>query len=459
MHRTHIYRPEDIQKALAAAEFRTKVVTTRDLDDDQTIRPRPRVVSTAKPFEPATFTGFDDFELDLTCLSTPPSPAPSSCHLPRSPSPQRSPSPPPGLEPLPLQHSLSRTRSFATQALTPLIKPSKKLSTPQLSSKTLPSGSRGSWPGIMRYTGRGTPIDRRRNREWGGVISEEGEVGGNGIGEDGSLLFSGGRSGSLDSHIRGPGRSMSPDWATPSNEEERGTTAIPVVVEPPPALAPINLGASQEDEWESIMQTVLGSAAEEIAEPNSNEATASSTTSHDVAEPNPAAINADPTPLSVLPLDVPMMTPDQIEELHNGLETHLGIHQALDLGLGINITPGVGGFGSNGTKMNLFKLGLLPSSESGRETPSIYSQGETPKPSPPATIQQHDSGHGVRERDGPEKERRAEDASLSFDSTRTGSAGQTGPKGGSGGRPWWRKMLKGMKRLQESIHHRGHRYP
>ncbi|KAH6902097.1 hypothetical protein BKA70DRAFT_1388279 [Coprinopsis sp. MPI-PUGE-AT-0042] len=447
MHRTHIYRPEDIHKALAAADFRTKV------SHYQRPRRRPnhsssssRGIVQAKPFEPATFTGFDDFELDLTCLSTPPSPAPSSCHLPRSPSPQRSPSPPPGLEPLPLQHSLSRTRSFATQALTPLIKPSKKLSTPQLSSKTLPSGSRGSWPGIMRYTGRGTPIDRRRNREWGGVISEEGEVGGNGIGEDGSLLFSGGRSGSLDSHIRGPGRSMSPDWAPPSSylpplmsrsssgqdDEERGTTAISVRV--------------KEDEWDSIMQTVLGSAAEEIAEPNSNEALLLPRPHTMLSEPNPAAINADPTPLS-------------IEELHNGLETHLGIHQALDLGLGINITPGVGGFGSNGTKMNLFKLGLLPSSESGRETPSIYSQGETPKPSPPATIQQHDSGNGVRERDGPEKERRAEDASLSFDSTRTGSAGQTGPKGGSGGRPWWRKMLKGMKRLQESIHHRGHRYP
>ncbi|KAG2017338.1 hypothetical protein CC2G_006853 [Coprinopsis cinerea AmutBmut pab1-1] len=410
---SHFYRPEHIHNALAAVEAKAKGGSVRENDnDDKTVRPRP---TSSQSFAAATFEGFEDHKLDLT-LSVPSSPVASTSSLPPddpSPPPSSPPSPPP------VQHSLSRTRSFATQAISPLIKSSKKLSTPQLSSMTMPSGSRGSWPGV-KYTGRGTPIDRKRNRQWGGFISEEED----GVGEDG-ILFSNARPASLDSHIRPPKRSLSPEWNyLPALTSPSISSQPEEETEPAPALAPINLGTDQSDDWDSIMQTVLGSTDSPPSE--------SPSTPPEEPQSAPTAVSTDSTSVVAPPVDFHMMTPDQIEELHNGLETHLGIHQALDLGLGINITQG-------GGKMNLFKLGLLPSSASGRETPSIYSQAETPRGSPPATIIQHDDDRG----------RSCDETPLSSTSTKAEPNTRKGPK--SGEQTWWRRVVKGMRKLQESV--------
>lgn len=72
---------------------------------------------------------------------------------------------------------------------------------------------------------------------------------------------------------------------------------------------------------------------------------------------------------------LPLMTPEQMAQMNNGVEIDLGIDTALDLGLGRR-----GG-------MNWFDLGMLPTSASGRESPSVYSsQMATPRATPPASV-------------------------------------------------------------------------
>lgn len=438
-----LYPAQDIHDAIAAAQAKANAAPVKDGDnDDETIKPRPRSgISTAtKSFDTEIFEGFSHFELDLSCLSRPASPAPSSCyHLPPS-----TPSPPPSPPP-PVQHTLSRTKSFAQQAIAPLKKTTKKLSSAHLSSMTMPPGSsRGSWPGV-KYTGRGTPIDRSRNREWGGFITEEDEVA-----EDG-VLFSSLRSASLDSHVRPSQKSMSsPQWsylppllsATPSRSasavDDEQTEGAESVVEPPPELAPLNIGADQAEDWGSIMRSVLGSKEPKASSstPDSAEEAYSAQDGNQTHGEEPVAQgdegNHRPT---APPVDFPMMTPDQIEELHSGLESHLGIHQALDLGLGIGISEGAGGRG-----MNLFKLGLLPSSESGRETPSIYSQAETPRGSRAPTVVFHEQLHQPDDSD----QRSVTTATAPPQGVRA-----DGVK--SDNHPWWRKVLRGMRKIQDSI--------
>lgn len=280
----------------------------------------------------------------------------------------------------------------------------------------------------MKYTGRGTPIDRARNREWGSLILEEDEVA-----EDG-LLFSNPRSASLDSHVRPTRKSLSPEWgylppllsASPSHaEEEEELTEREYIDEPPPELAPI--ATDQSDDWDSVMKSVLGSEEKEAPaspDPCSTDGRGGVTDGDGNARAERTILGMD---------DVPMMTPDQIEELNNGLETHLGIHQALDLGLGINI-----GQAGGERRMNLFKLGLLPSSASGRETPSIYSQAETPRGSRAPTILFNDLG-GVK----------SDSDQRSITSTSAEARRTEGPK--SDEHPWWRKVLRGIRRLQQTL--------
>jgi len=92
--------------------------------------------------------------------------------------------------------------SFASQftPLYPIMKTKKKYSSTKFSSDQS-SILRGSWPAI-KYVGRGTPVDKNRRREWGGLSAES-------VGEDG-LLFSDVRATSLDS--RPPRLSSSSDW-------------------------------------------------------------------------------------------------------------------------------------------------------------------------------------------------------------------------------------------------------
>lgn len=292
----------------------------------------------------------------------------------------------------------------------------------------------------MKYTGRGTPIDRARNREWGNQITEEEEVT-----EDG-VLFSNPRSASLDSHMRPPA-SLSPRWsylppllsATPSHaDDEDEQIERESIYEPPPALAPISVGTDGGD-WDNIMKSVLGSE-EPAATANADPEPEAGSTDVDGPAGSPAAActteETSPNPTG----DFAMMTPDQIEELNTGLESHLGIHQALDLGLGINLSP-LGGE----RKMNLFKLGMLPSSASGRETPSIYSQAETPRGSRAPTIL-------FGEHQSPMVENSDQ---RSATSTKADAVGRRGGK--SNGRPWWRKVLRGIRKIQDAVnpHRRG----
>jgi hypothetical protein len=258
------------------------------------------------------------------------------------------------------------------------------------------------------------------------------------VGEDG-VLFSNPRPGSLDSHMR---PSLSPRWdylppllsATPSHAEHEEDDGVEQesVYEPPPALAPIAIGTGQTDDWGDIMKSVLGSKEGDCTSLSSDGAKQEAGQSGAAGVEGTASTTEETH--GVPAVDSPMMTPDQIEELHTGLESHLGIHQALDLGLGIGLSP-LGGAG----RMNLFKLGLLPSSASGRETPSIYSQAETPRGSRAPTIL-----FG---------EQRSPTAENSDQRSSTSTKAEVVKKEGvrSNDQPWWRKVLRGIRKLQDVV--------
>jgi hypothetical protein len=296
-----------------------------DDSDDKTIR-----FSAEPAIHGTIFGGFGDFDLDLSCLSPPTSPAPSTSNLPPdTPSPPSTP-------------ILSRTTSFVSQISSfPQKKSKKKLSLPHLAATTagLVTG-RGSWP-LIKYTGRGTPIDRNRRLEWGGFSGE-------GVAEDGTL-FSVIRSiSSFESASRGDGS---------------------VVHEQPPELGPIlieGLGTDKSEDWDSIMKTVLGPTEVPPAS-NLTEGTVPQADSE---------LEVDPKGKSAATVESRFMSPEQMEELNNGLEMDLGLNAALDLGLGRR-----GG-------MNWFDLGLLPKSPNGHETSSVYSSRapSTRRPSPPPSV-------------------------------------------------------------------------
>lgn len=371
-----------------------------DDNDDKTIR------FSAEPIiNGAIFDGFTDFDLDLSCLSPNSSPTPSTSNLPPdTPSPPSSP-------------ILSRSTSFVSQmSPLPQKKSKKRLSSPHLSTAGPATTSRGSWP-LIKYAGRGTPIDRNRRLEWGGFSGEE-------VAEDG-ILFSGVRSTSLDSAIRPSQRSASPEWSHMSAlssshshtvSSESASRGEGSVHEQPPELAPYlieGLGADKSDEWDSIMKTVLGSSS---------------------AETPPASGLTENVPLTVPQVDSELevyakrksvatvesrfMSPEQIEQLNNGLEIDLGLNAALDLGLGRR-----GG-------MNWFDLGLLPKSTNGHETPSVYSSRvHTPRPSPPPSM--HASEHRS--------------------TTSTKAEGNGGIMMKAESHPWWRRFLLRLRRVQSLI--------
>jgi hypothetical protein len=129
-------------------------------------------------------------------------------------------------------------------------------------------------------------------------------------------------------------------------------------------------------------------------------------------------IERDRKSRAIHPTASPTMSPEQIEQLNNGLEIDLGLNAALDLGLGQR-----GG-------MNWFDLGLLPTSDSGRESPSVYSsRAPTPRPSRPPSL--HKSEH------------------RSTTSTKTEINKVVESKSETA--PWWRKMLLRIRRVQTLI--------
>ncbi|KAF8910926.1 hypothetical protein CPB84DRAFT_1723068 [Gymnopilus junonius] len=384
-----------MQESDTAAQETARVPAKDDDIDVRTIRGEDLDAK----IDTSIFDVFTDFELDLSCLSTPPSPEASTSELPPpTPSPPSSP-------------VLARTSSYASQ-LSSLTKrlPAKKALSHKLSS-TVSAAPRGSWP-LVKYAGRGTPIDRSRRLEWAGFSTEE-------VGEDG-LLSSHVRSTSLDSGIRPSQRSLSPEWnylprlSSSSSHSEGTTPRDHSVDEQPPELAPIEIEA-KEDEWDSIMKTVL-SPTVESTEPDEEEDRGEEK-SESKSDSERATENTDPTNI---PSDTPTMSPEQIEQLNTvtGFDIDLGLNAALDLGLGQR-----GG-------MNWFNLGLLPTSASGRESPSVYSyQAQTPQASPRASVQ-------------PSEHR-------STTSTKAEGNAVTNVK--SEPSRWWRKMVNQIRRVQTLV--------
>ena len=404
--RSDLHRSDTVTKAIVAAREEAATVPLREDDnDDETIH--GIILDSDEGVDTSIFDVFSDYKLDL-CLSAPSSPTPSTSQLPpTTPSPPAS---PPSSPPL-----LLRTFSFVSQKpATSAKKTSRTASSADLSA-TAPAGTRGSWP-LIKYTGRGTPIDRSRRIEWGGV-----GISGEDVAEDG-VLFSNARSTSLDSAIRPSRRSLSSEWnylSTPSNStySDPASNHTPSVCEPPPELGPLqfdNLGSDEAEEWDSIMKTVLATT-DVPATPEVSEDTELSPVSDSRATEEGA------TPF--VPMDFSTMSKEQVEQLNSGLETDLGLNAALDLGLGER-----GG-------MNWFDLGLLPSSgASGRDSPSVYSsQAATPRERSPVPSE-HVSEHR---------------STTTTKADANEVAGVVGIK--LDDRPWWRKMLLRLRKVQSLI--------
>ncbi|KAG5642374.1 hypothetical protein DXG03_002949 [Asterophora parasitica] len=380
--------PKVIQDAIAAAQAKATTVSLRESDgDDATVHGLQDTAVDIPAFE-----GFTEFELDLSCLSPPPSPPASIYTDARSASPTASP-----------RHSMSLHSVSTTQS--PGDSPRRDTVSSHLSHVASSSAVRGSWP-LMRYVGRGTPIDRNRRIEWGGVGPED-------IGEDG-LLFSAVRSTSLDSATRPSQRSASPEWSIlhrrpstlPARNKTRSfATELPT---PSPEIQIEGLGAENPGEWDSFMQTVLSVSSGSPPE----ESTSASTSQLPVAAEPPAAV----TEPAASALAMPIMSPEEIRKIDTGIDMNLGIDAALDLGLGYR-----GG-------MNWFDLGMLPAS--GRESPSVYSSHPpSPCPSPPLS-------------------RAPSVTPLDNRSTTSIKVGQHASlESKTGSQVWWRKFLRRLKRV------------
>ncbi|KAG6843653.1 hypothetical protein H0H87_001962 [Tephrocybe sp. NHM501043] len=381
-----------IRDAIAAAQAKATTVPLRDsVGDDATVH----ATEDRPAAEIPSFKGFTDFELDLTCLSPPPSPPASIYSDARSNSPPASP-----------RHSIS----FSFRSSSP--SRGSRLSQAKSSSNLLPvsgaaSVARGSWP-LMRYVGRGTPVDKNRRIEWGATSNEGG---GDDVGEDG-FLFSTVRATSLDSAGHPSHRSVSAEWNNildrrPSTIPSRRKSRSRAVDQPTPspAIQIEGLGSEAPGEWASFMQTVLGES--------SSSATAS--TSQAIAPTPEKHPNLDPTEPIAAPATT--LSPEEIDQLDTGLEIDLDIDGALDLGLGYNHRG-----------MNWFDLGMLPAS--GRESPSVYSShAPSPRASRPPTVTAT-----------PQKNRSA--ASIKVDTENSLSLQMKSPSP-----VWWRRVLHRLKKV------------
>ncbi|KAG6864437.1 hypothetical protein C0991_009539 [Blastosporella zonata] len=379
-----------IRDAIAAAQAKATTLPLRESDgDDATVH----VLQDTPAVEIPSFNGFTDFELDLTCLSPPPSPPESIYSDARSNSPSASP-----------RHSISLSfRSSSPSRISGLSQ--AKSSAPLLPASGGTSVVRGSWP-LMRYVGRGTPIDKNRRIEWGGTSNE-----GDDVGEDG-VLFSTVRSTSIESSVHPSQRSVSPEW---NNILDRRPSTVPsrsrsrsVPLEPPtprPEIQIEGLGSENPGEWASFMHTVLGESS-----PPGNASTSKLPIPPSAQEPT----SLETTDKKAEP--VITMSPEEISQLDTGLDIDLGIDGALDLGLGYR-----GG-------MNWFALGMLPAS--GRESPSVYSSRAPslmPSRPPSVTVTPQDNRSTV---------------SIKADAE-TPTSGQTK----SSSPVWWRRVLRRLKKV------------
>ncbi|KAJ6546014.1 hypothetical protein DFH09DRAFT_989881 [Mycena vulgaris] len=340
--------------------------------------------------------GFSDFKLDLTCLSTTPSPPPSPPPPSDYPFSSYLPSNPPS--------SSRRSVSFSTGLSPSLGRASSapRLSTsPRISLTSGPSNIPGTWP---VYVGRGTPIDHSRRSEWGGN-----GTGGDTVAEDG-VLFSTVRSTSVDSTPQPSQRSISPlaEWNyisppplvyKPYSEHRRSTVSL----EPLPESAKIQLDGvdpNSSAEWASSMQKVLASPISAAASTSTPE------------------LSSETHFESALESAEELRTPDERQDHgERNMEMDLGmesLNAAVDQGLGL--IPG---------GMTWFDVGILPGS--GRASPSVYScdQPSTPRISRPRSVEPSET---ETETKFPLRER--------FKS-----------------HLWWRRFLNRLRRLQALLRH------
>jgi len=333
--------------------------------------------------------------------------------------------------------------SFASQftPLYPIMKTKKKYPSTKFTSDQS-SILRGSWPAI-KYVGRGTPVDKNRRREWGGLSAEN-------VGEDG-LLFSDVRATSLDS--RSPRLSSSSDWdfltprlpgaasprsgghSIPAEEEDREQDEEERI----PPLQKIEIKIEGEmDDWASVMETVLSSAEKGRGHVQST------ATDEDQGPGAATELQSE-----VLQQNLELLS-DDVDKLQSEIQFDLNIDKALDLGF----SPVVDG----GT---LFTLTAITDSDNSnltiRRTTTISSHSHYSTPSEGLS----DARPIIRLASEPAKHRE-ETSARALPVTRSTGSTRVDPNVGVSRSPevntmlpWWRKALGRLKRVQALL--RSHR--
>ncbi len=391
--RLELSRQDILTRAIEAAEEELAKVPLREDDDDaETIRGLP--MESNGGVDTSIFDVLSEFRLDL-CLSPPTSPTPSTSDLPATtPSP---PSPP----------ILSRSFSFVSQkAPTVAVDKSVKKSSSEKFSSTAPARTRGSWP-LIKYTGRGTPIDPRRRMEWAGFSTEE-------VVEDGLLFSTSVRSPSFDSAVHSleecspPESDHAPAHPSPITNSAFSKKA-PSIHEPPPELGPLDIecsSSSKSEEWDSIIKSILATTLQEhppIEECKNSE--------------GGVVVLEECPPKGAMNFCI--MSKEQVEELNTGLETDLGLNSSLDLGLGQR----------PGSAMKWFDLNLRVSRCS---SPSVYSsQAISPRKRSPAPSQTFDQ--------------------RSMSSTKADHHGTSNADHKLISNSWWRSIFTRVRRIQTSL--------
>ncbi len=354
--------------------------------------------------------GFDDFELDLGCLSR--SPSPSSPAGGSLSSDQDGPSHP-------------ASPSLPTVSTSSPAPPSQavNVTSAKISPKTAASVLRASWPALNRYVGRGTPVDQTRRSQWGGYEAAE----------DGRLHSGTLRSTSLDSAIRASGpahRSASPDWHHVSSE-----SPVQPFVLPEESKIQFDVQQSDPSEWDAFMQTVLSQTSS-----STGSAPSEQRSSPPRLSPPPPRTPSPPPPQTPVKQELPSLSEVPVET--SDLDIDLGLDAALDLGLGVGRGLGLG------RGMNWFELGMLPSS--GFDSPSVYSSSPgTPRGSRPVSVDNSATGFAP----GPTPSQ----ATVNGNGNENGyhdSKTETKSFYGPGTEAWWRKLIEKLRKLQKLLHRR-----
>lgn len=354
--RAEPYHLETINEIIEAAQAGAAVLPLPEYDDPDQESAAPKDNdSSLTMFE--SVDGFTDFTLDLSCLSA--SRPSSPVELPASPPPAS----PPASPDIP-----------------------DRVPSPRLSPITTTSLVRGSWP-MIRYVGRGTPIDRSRRIEWGGGIV------GDDVGEDG-ILFSAVRSSSLDSAVYPSRRSISPDWnyvlPLPSPHSSSQTSESKKAQKDHIQFGlPTDSAADWASSMQSILQPTASGSSSPTPIPNSLDIV------HETAE---------------LPQERPLSMGTENRTLNTELGIDLGLDEPLDLVLGLG--PGI----------NWFESG-----RASQASPSVYS---TPPSTPRVSSSQSIS-----------------DSSPGSSTTKAEANGNNNPELKSFSKSWWRNFFVRMRRL------------